>query len=99
MFNLDFVFFYHEFCNVIRQHLVHSVQKFHVQSPELSEIHRSLEISFSHFLQQVSNIFFTGSPSSVNTVKVSTVQSHQDFLHLCNVREVSWADLVLTLQL
>ena len=27
------------------------------------------------------------------------MQSHQDFLHLCDVREISWTDLVLALQL
>ena len=34
---------YHELGNVVRQHLVHPVQKLHVQSSELCEIHRSLQ--------------------------------------------------------
>ena len=32
-------------------------------------------------------------------IKNEDVQSHQDFLHLCDVREISWTDLVLPLQL
>ena len=92
--------FYHELGNVIWQHLVHPVQKLHIQSSELCEIHCSLETLN----------FFTGSSLAWEYESMSTsystilsfkrfVQSHQDFLHLCDIREIPWTDLMLPLQL